>query len=191
MWTNEVGKKCLLDCVEVLDWVGIPFFLMQGTALGAYRDHGFVPTEGDIDFGVLYENLEPKVEELIIALDRQKFQIETWSLPFTKTRTVVAWKYGVHVDIVGWMKWGNKRFTHTPVHPSVPQPYCLVHEADLMETYEIVTMFSMKFEIPSPIQTYLEREYGEDWRTPKHDHVSRTRIYDFIEREQIPNDLLS
>ena len=104
-WTNAGGEKCLLEMAEVLDEVKLPFFLMQGTALGAWRDYGFVPTEGDIDFGFLHEDLAGKTIELITKLVLHQFQIETWCLPFKQCRTIVAWKYGVHVDLVGFIKW--------------------------------------------------------------------------------------
>ena len=59
-FTLENGRRLLLETADILDELGIRFFLIQGTALGAYRDHGFTPTEADIDFGVLVEHLYPK-----------------------------------------------------------------------------------------------------------------------------------
>jgi len=187
-FTLENGRRLLLETADILDELGIRFFLMQGTALGAYRDHGFTPTEADIDFGVLVEHLYPK--QLVDALMDQDYQIETFSLPFHRIRTIVAWKYGIHVDIVGFIRWGAKRFTHSPVHPSVREPYAIVHDAGILETYQSVELFGRQFDIPSPIERYLQLEYGDDWRTPKLDHVSRTRVYDFIRKESVPHDLL-
>jgi len=37
----------------------------------------------------------------------------------------------------------------------------------------------------------LEREYGKDWRTPREDHISRTRIYDFVSQNRMPADYLA
>ena len=36
-FTLENGRQLLLETADILDELGIRFFLMQGTALGAYR----------------------------------------------------------------------------------------------------------------------------------------------------------
>jgi len=189
-WTNENGRKCFLETANILESLDIPYFLIQGTALGAYRDHGFTPTEKDIDIGILQEHMGTMARRLVDVLMLNQFQIETWLLPFHQIRTIVAWKYGVHADLVGFIKYGDLRFMHTPVHPSVPKPYALVHNAKLLENYQQVKAFDHIFNVPSPIEEYLEVEYGSNWRTPKDDHESRTRIYSFVEKRNIPHDLL-
>jgi len=189
-FNEEAGRKCLLETADILDYWGVPFFLIQGTALGAYRDKGFTPTERDIDFGILQEHLDRIAPELAMAFVQTGYQIESYSLPFSKCRTLVVWKYGIHVDLVGWMLWKGVRFTYSPVHPSVTEPYALVHDRKMLETYEPVELFDRMFVVPNPIETYLALEYGDDWRTPREDHVSRTRVYGFLEKEGVPNDLL-
>jgi len=182
----ENSRKCLLEVAEILDDHAVPFFLIQGTALGAYRDKGFTPTERDIDFGVLIEDLAPQAPALVETFVRNQFQIETYHLPFQECRTIVAWKYGVHVDIVGFMPWKDKRFTYSPVHPSVTDPYAIVHQKELLENYEPVELFGRTFQVPSPIEAYLQTEYGKDWRIPADDCVSRLRVYGFLEQEGVP-----
>ncbi len=191
MFTAENGRLLLLETADILDGQEVPYFLIQGTALGAYRDHGFTPTEADIDIGVLHEDLLAKVESLVVEFIRRDFQIETFSLPFHGVRTIVAWKHGIHVDLVGFLKWNNKRFTCSPVHPSVVMPYAVVHDAGIIETYELVECFGRMWNAPSPIEAYLVSEYGESWRTPKHDPVSRARVYDFVNKECVPHDLIN
>ena len=185
------GKKLLLETSDILENLNIPFFLIQGTALGAYRDRGFTPTEADIDLGILQENLTVRVLPLITTLINSDYQIETFSLPFHQVRTIVAWKYGIHVDIVGQMTWKDLRFTCSPVHPTVPEPYAIVHEAKLLEEYQPTILFNRSFQIPRDIEIYLEREYGKDWKTQKLDHISQTRVYNFVEKEGIKDDFLN
>lgn len=184
------GKNLLIETADIMDAAGIPFFLMQGTALGAYRDHGFTPTEEDIDFGVLFEDIKNRQKDLICRLIDADYQVDTYSLPFHQVRTIVAWKYKLHVDIVGFMKWKDKRFACSPRHPTVPKDYSIVHQASLLEQYRPIELFGRKFLIPKEIETYLLLEYGKDWKTPKLDHVSRTRVYDFVKNEKIPEGLL-
>ena len=43
------GERALIDINTLFHYRRIPFFLIQGTALGAYRDNGFSQYEKDID----------------------------------------------------------------------------------------------------------------------------------------------
>lgn len=190
LMNHAAGETCLHEMADILDTLTIPFFLMQGTALGAYRDKGFVPSERDIDLGILQENLSPKSLLLLNTLVRHGFDTETFSEPFQTIRTIVAYKYNVKVDLVGMTRWKDLRFTATPVRPWVTDHYALVHDADILETQEGIVLFGRQFCVPSPIETYLEREYGPGWRTPADDHVSRTRVQDFLTKENIPRDYL-
>jgi hypothetical protein len=192
---HDAGRQCLLEMDDVLKMVGVPYFLMQGTALGAYRDKGFVPTERDIDIGVLYENLRPNAVRILVYLMSRGFDVEAFTMPFDRPKTLVAFKAYqgnvAKVDIVGMVKWQGVRFTSTPVRPYIAEPYALVHKAEAVENYRKVPLFGREFNIPLCIEQYLEAEYGPDWKTPADDHVSRTRFYNFLESEGIPRDYLA
>lgn len=188
MMNHEAGKVCLNYAADVLESLGTPFFLIQGTALGAYRDRGFVPTERDVDFGVLIEHMIPAAPDIAKLLVQAGCEIESWGRPFRKIRTLTAKIGEAKIDIVGFHKWSGKRFATSPVSQFVPVPYSIVHDAELLENYQQIELFGRTFNIPSPIETYLEREYGPDWRTPKDDHISRTRIYNFTRDNRITDD---
>lgn len=191
LMNKEAGRACLFELADILEVLNIPFFLMQGTALGAHRDKGFVPAEKDIDLGILQEHLTPRSHELLNSLIAHGFDTETFSEPFDQIRTLVAFKYNAKTDLVGMTRWKDYRFTATPVRPWVMDHYALVHDAKIIETQEPIEMFGRTFMVPSPIETYLEREYGPGWRTPADDHVSRTRVQDFLTKENIPRDYLN
>lgn len=59
------------------------------------------------------------------------------------------------------------------------KPYAIVHGSSMLENYCTIELFGRKFNIPLEIETYLSLEYGNGWKTPKEDHISRTRIYNF------------
>lgn len=187
---RAVGKQVLLDLTNMLNNMGVPHFIIQGTALGAYRDRDFTPTEADVDIGILIEHLVPNVVELWNKLDAYCTKVRAFKQPFSQVRTLCGDMYGIHFDIVGVMKWNNERFVSSPRIPTVLEPYSIVHPAELLENTETIEMFGQEFQVPSPIETYLEREYGSTWRTPRKDHVSKTRIYNYCKDRNIPKDLL-
>jgi len=197
---HVAGRDCLLEMDGILRSLHLPYFLMQGTALGAHRDGGFVPTERDIDLGVLQEHLQPKVRTLMGVLMDRGFDVEAFTMPFTRPRTVVLFKQyaeGVaKVDLVGMIPWTTRsgerlRFTQGPVRAYVEEPYALVHRAETVENYQnSQILWGRRFPLPADIETYLLWEYGPKWQIPKDDHVSRTRVYNFVERERIPRNYL-
>jgi hypothetical protein len=78
----------------------------------------------------------------------------------------------------------------SPVLKWLKKPYSIVHDRAMVENYDQVTLFGRTFNVPHPIEDYLRLEYGDDWRTPREDHISRTRIYHYVRDEGIPDDYL-
>lgn len=187
---HDNGRKLLFELDDVMKECSIPFFLIQGTALGAHRDNGFTSTEGDIDFGVLWEDFAGKQSYLVKTLTDRHFEVRTISRPFTRIRSLVAWKYGEHADIVSFIPWKGLRFVARPLDERNLPRYSIVHSASLIDMQKPIYLFSRRFLAPFPIESYLKLEYGDDWRTPRHDHESRTRRYDFVEKEGIPLNIL-
>jgi phosphorylcholine metabolism protein LicD len=186
---RKLAKQLLLDVANILDQLQIPFFLMQGTALGAYRDHGFVPTEKDIDLGVLQEYLTSDAVQLLTReFIQQRYDVELFVQPFSYVRTMVLWGQNCKLDLVGWTKCNEKRFTATPVREWIDKPYAIVHNSQMLESYQELEMFGRMWKVPSPIEEYLVLEYGSSWKTPQEDHISRTRIYNYLEQEGLPSD---
>jgi len=186
------GQQIMLEVGRVLDELGIPFFLIQGTALGAYRDGGFVPSERDIDLGILIEHLTGRQDELTRVLWDRAFAVRQIIEPFDEARTIVAQREGVKIDIVGFIAWRHVRFAATPLdYLSVgSRPYAIVHSRGRLEHWTKVTMFGRKWNVPLDIEGYLASEYGPDWRTPTDDHVSRTRNYNFLRKRNLGRDYL-
>lgn len=177
---REKAKHILLEVSHTLNFLDIPHFLIQGTALGAYRDKGFTPTEQDIDIGILHSDF--KYQTILNEFLLCRYDVEIFTSPLNIPRTIVLWKDCIHVDLVGFIKHKDKRFTANPIRKwTVDDPYAIVHDAELLENYEEIELFGRVFLVPSPIETYLEREYGPDWRTPRVDHVSRAIIKNYLE----------
>ena len=183
----KAAEDCLLDLNRLFQYRRIPFFLIQGTALGAYRDNGFAPRDVDIDLGILIEHLLPHFHQVLVDLQESGFLWSTRSKPFSRERIIVAKRAGVKIDITTYVPWKEFRFcanTDPALH------YSVVYRHEMMETYDVVKVFGKCFRVPAPVEEYLQLEYGEDWRTPKPDSTSRTRRYYFVRKERIPHDWL-
>lgn len=182
------GQKALLTLHKIFSELNAKYFLILGTALGAYRDNGFTPTEKDIDIGFLYENFTPIIGDLAKALVLAGFTVRPISQPFNRCRVLVAHRNSVKIDLVSYPIWRNKRFCSN-ADPKTRR-YSVVHNRLMLEEYETITVFGKEFLVPSPIEKYLELEYGPEWRTPVQDHKSRTRVYEFRKTMGITNDFL-
>lgn len=83
----EIAKEIRRVCEEN----GIPYFLCDGTLLGAVRDGGFIPWDDDMDLGMLRRDYE---EFCRIAPEKlgKDYCLQTWhtdpnyALPFAKVR---------------------------------------------------------------------------------------------------------
>ncbi len=169
---------------QVFDQNKVPFFLAYGTCLGAYRDKDFLPNDDDIDLGVvepidlkmrknigwtLYDlgfraqdvmfnvfgRLEPSelgyngdAETGIIVCQRSvKFTI----FFFKKEKCDICGEHMVCIPKLGAMK-------------------LIASPAKFYEKLGKVKFYGKKYNVPDPVEQYLEWTY-EEWRNPlKRDH---------------------
>lgn len=95
---DPVIRKVQLKCLEILIEIkriceknDIQFFLIGGTALGAYRHSGFIPWDDDIDIGMPREDYLKFIKICETELS-EKYYLQTpniekiFTFPFTKIR---------------------------------------------------------------------------------------------------------
>lgn len=184
----ERGELMLADLRAALDKLEIPFFLIQGTCLGAIRDRGFVQGERDIDLGCLFEDLRGKQDALIHELWAQAFHVRPIIEPFDQPRALSVYKHGMKADIVGFIHHERNRVNLSPVDSASvgDKPYGIVFPDEIMEDFVEVVCWGSSWRVPAQTHRYLELEYGETWKQPRPKDVkSRARVYRYISKHKL------
>lgn len=164
---NEAdGKKLLFTVADVLEDIGVEFFLYAGTLLGAIREKRFIETDRDIDLAMMIENLLPVAEEIGNRLIEKGIRIQ-----MIDHRHRESWTGGLYAikiygerartDLIGFMKIQGKRAV-----PSHLGRGWAVHTAKLLEELDKIEFYGRTFKIPKDINGILIELYGDDWRTP-------------------------
>ena len=74
---QRVLQSMTEDIIQVLEANGIRYSLGGGTALGAYRHHGFIPWDDDVDLNILAEDFPLFLSAFKRAFP-SKYSIQTW-----------------------------------------------------------------------------------------------------------------
>lgn len=104
------GLKMLEQAENAFDEMNVQAFLTYGCLLGAYRDHGFISYDPDVDLGILADTIPDNMNEVMsrygfhpyrqIVMDDRKTVIE---------RTYVYEK--LHLDIFFYYREGNDLYS--------------------------------------------------------------------------------
>ena len=157
----ELAKQILSEAKEIMDASGIPFFLRQGTCLGAVRDQAFIPWDDDLDLGCVI-GLNGLTEEMIAPVldvfrDRGYFVSSE-----SNDRWIAAgmMKSSLRVDLTFFRIIDDNIF-HFPL---------IWLPARLFSNLKEIEFMDGKYLVPNPPEEYLEAKYGPSWITPKEDY---------------------
>lgn len=165
---NQIAAANLKQTKGALQKLGIPFCLFLGTALGAWRDHDFCPGDiDDIDLAVHADHYARK-DQIIEAMERIGFTAHEYEDPNAIAHEIAFQKgYGdwrSKVDIFFLVPKGDQMiwsFYDTPAQNKSIDGYHFL-------AYQRVNFYGTTYNVPHNIETYLEKNYGKDWRTPIH-----------------------
>ena len=157
----ELAKSMLKEAQEILDPLGISFFLRQGTCLGAVRDQAFIPWDDDIDLGSVI-GLNGLTEDMIAPVfdafrDRGYFvNVES------NDRCIAAgmMKSSLRLDLT---------FFHIIDDSIIHYPFIWI-PARLFANLKEIEFMGGKYLVPNPPEEYLKAKYGPNWTTPKEDY---------------------
>ncbi len=144
------AESVLKEIKQILDELGITFFLRKGTCLGAIRDNELIPWDDDLDIGSLigYNGLtENLVEQVIDAFKDNGFITKVDH--FDYAISVITLKSSIRTD---WMV--HRIIGDSTFHwPGVRIP------ARLFTHTKEIDFIGEKFQVPNPAEEYLRFMY--------------------------------
>jgi len=166
------AEALLKEAKQILDQLGIAFFLRHGTCLGAVRDQAFIPWDDDLDLGSvigLHGLTRELVEEAAVEFRKHGYSAEVidsdlhMSVDLKKSGTQMDWTcYHIIDDSI--YQW-----------PVVKIP------VSLHENLKKIEFLGTTFMVPNPPEEYFRLKYGPDWMTPKQRGGVEQQVLDLME----------
>ena len=174
-----IAETLLKEAKQILDQLGLVFFLRHGTCLGAVRDQAFIPWDDDIDIGSvigLHGLTEALVEEA--AVEFRKHGYAAGIIDSELHLSVDLKKSGVQMD------WTCYRIIDDSIYqwPVVKIP------AGLHENLKEIDFLGTTFMVPNPPEEYFRLKYGPDWMTPKETGDFEQDVLDLMDDRSDPSD---
>ena len=156
---KKLAKKNLFEVKNILDKYHTEFFLIYGTALGAYRDKDFITGDGDIDLGTfdnskfeeIKKDLEDEGFEIGICFDIEKKQ----EIP---TKMILSEKRGIRVDLYYFEPYENDYVAWK--HSYSYHPFMFLPKE--FNKVKSIKFLGKIFNILTPIEKYLSFLY-DNW----------------------------
>ena len=154
----ELAKQMLKEAKNIMDQLGVPFFLRQGTCLGAVRDRAFIPWDDDIDLGCvigLNGLTEDMVAPVLNAFRDHGYFVNEESNDHGIAAGMV--KSSLRIDLTFFHIIDDSIF-HFPM---------IWMPARLFANLKEIEFLGSNYFVPNPPEEYLRTKYGPDWVTPK------------------------
>jgi len=184
--------EALREITQILNKNAIPYWLDDGTCLGAYRHGGVIPWDYDIDMALLEPDFD-NAKAALSALDPDLYTVQDWSgalCPKTYLRVLVH-KTMTLIDLYCYRINSEKRTVRylyaLEESPYVPKKW-KDRERHLMVDISFDKLFPLKkaffegFEVnvPGKIEDWLHEKYGEN--------LTPARLWDSVTEEYVKDE---
>jgi GR25 family glycosyltransferase involved in LPS biosynthesis len=183
-------KQTLFDMDDILSKYNQKYFLACGTCLGAVRENKFIEHDEDIDLGIFIEDYNKDIEDII--LKKFNFQHRLGNIISGYEISFIHPETDVKIDI--FIHYREKDYIWYPTFFNI----CDKSKNKMCRwKYNYFNLKSYKFlgrifNIPEPIENYLSKSYGLDWKIPKKfsyeeglQGLYKNLIYEDFEKEGI------
>ena len=160
----ETATGILLTLKRAFDRCDLTFWLAFGTALGAYRDGGFISYDTDIDVGIFHNDMDKLFGATELMLADGLPPVRVFSLIDTGVKNPK--------DIIGGISYGrDEEYVDVYFNKKINDKYgvldCHWAPSAQIENLDKIEFLGEKFNIPSDTEQYLLARYGDDWRVPR------------------------
>lgn len=166
---EEAAKKVFFEIDDIFRSIGLRFFLIGGTQLGAIRDKGFISVDWDMDIGCFDEEFDKKKYELLEIFKAKNFNRVHFKRGYNKAiYGINTNKYtkqnnlsNIHCCIMSYKKFNNCRYY---LYNGIGDAY--VFPSAKLENLKQIDFYGRKVNVSRDSKFILEYVYGKDWRIP-------------------------
>jgi len=167
---KEVALENLVLARDVLTTIGLNYFIIDGTLLGAIRDKDFIPHDDDLDMGVFMEEWDlPLFAKVFEAMMRKGFILYHSFGKFGENFEVAWYRKGIKLDFFFYYKEGDKRKFNAFLNGGRTLPDDIItysYDDFLIEDLILENFKGEYFNIPIDAGKVLVAKYGENWKIP-------------------------
>lgn len=165
--SKEKLQNVLEKSADLLEKLGLKYWLDCGTALGAGREAGFLPGEFDIDLGVMMGDMP--IGMLLNELEINEY-FHVWFLRcgHYKSCELCKLKDNVRIDFNIYQQNPEKGIVWRASFIPNRKVGVQVFPEKLFNELEMVELNGRKYPVPHPVSEFLTLRYG-DWASPRKD----------------------
>ncbi len=155
----EVRKYEFLEICEILNKLGVKYFLLGGILLGAIRNKNFIPWDWDVEICVNSNEIISKFEDLLSAISNSKFKIIKYNKKISNFKLDLEGKLPVDTTKYTIMGWNHNKEKKIFWRNTLKIPDHFIINMKKIE------LFDKSHFAPYPPNDYLTHQYG-DWKEP-------------------------